>query len=233
MATPDFTLLSNAINNTSVAGMTWIIPLMIVTMSVIMVTRDVEKIKQLYFPMGIAWTIIGVNVGWVTLSISAIVFVISTSSIEILGDVISAAITRTGTGIGDTGVLSKYGRTKRMTEQDEEMDNAGFRGNRREFLIEKQNIYKQEREERAWLREQTLREREEKMMNKLVKKNDKRLEKENKVREIIGIGSGIAQNTFWHDYGKQQPVITVQQVPNTVVEKAIKKNKRKNKRIFG
>ena len=87
MVQEGFDFIKDAFINTNLFGADWIIPLATIFMTLLLITRDYENWKVLAFPVGTAYQIIGLHVGFIILAIAGTIFVISSGSVKVLGSI--------------------------------------------------------------------------------------------------------------------------------------------------
>ena len=87
---PNFDLFTEAFTETWVVGTYWVIPLILVFITLLIITRDFEKWKILAFPVCVMWTVAGVPISPIILVITAIVCAIEALSIQVIGNKIMA-----------------------------------------------------------------------------------------------------------------------------------------------
>lgn len=88
--TPDLSLFTEAFTQTGIRGLNWIIPVFIIFLTMILITRDPNKWKILLLPTTIAWRVAGLQSHYLLVIIGVILFVQESLSLEILGQVITA-----------------------------------------------------------------------------------------------------------------------------------------------
>ena len=71
-------------------GAEWVIPLMVIFMSMVLITRDKEEWKVLFFPMCVGWLIAGLRPSYVLVFLGGVVFVVNELSLRVLGNVLSS-----------------------------------------------------------------------------------------------------------------------------------------------
>lgn len=90
--TPDLSVFTEAFSQTAVAGWFWAIPLIITFLSMLLITRDVEKWKILFLPVWSGWWIVGVRGNTLMEGLifvaGAVLLVIEMFSTQVLGNFI-------------------------------------------------------------------------------------------------------------------------------------------------
>lgn len=123
-------LIGDAFLRTEIGGFTYIVPLMVILLSLFLVTRDMNKWKTLFFPMSIAWYIVGLDVHLLILIVAGLIFAISSISLELISDIIESSAevirerrlsrgerTKFKSLITETKALVKERRAKKAIEQ--------------------------------------------------------------------------------------------------------------------
>lgn len=88
--TPDLSLFQQAFTYTEVYGMNWVIPSILVFLTLIMITRDYNRWKILALPTLLAWKIAGLPTSIVLLIIATIVYVQESLNLEVFGNFLTA-----------------------------------------------------------------------------------------------------------------------------------------------
>jgi hypothetical protein len=109
--TPDFTALTEVFTQTWTIGSQWLIPLVLVFLSMALVTRNIEKWKVLFFPMMVTLRIIGLPVHFLILSAGGILFVVELLSTQLIGKVLSPLVKATRRIVSDERYRSSEGRS--------------------------------------------------------------------------------------------------------------------------
>lgn len=95
MAT-DFTtglaLIKDVFTNTTVFGQLWIIPMLVVILTLVIITRDIKQWKIMALPVMIAWHIIGLKQSMPFFILAVFFFVIELLSTETAGNLLDVAI---------------------------------------------------------------------------------------------------------------------------------------------
>lgn len=89
-----FTLMNTIFADLVIFEITWIIGALLVLVTLIIITRDINEWKRLAFPICIAWHIIGISPGLLALFLTGVIFVINALSQIQLGEL-------TGVNYGD------------------------------------------------------------------------------------------------------------------------------------
>jgi len=98
----DFSLLSNISNNTNIAGTDIILGFIFIILSMLLITRDVEKWKILAFPLAIGFTVAGINISPVIVIITAIIFTIEGLSLQVIASLVDTISDKTMSLINTT-----------------------------------------------------------------------------------------------------------------------------------
>lgn len=91
-----FELISNVFTRTTVFGIDWIIPTIVIILTLIIITRDVNKWKTLALPVSAAWYIIGLKTSPVILVGAGLVMIMELISIETLGNLLDTVTEKAG-----------------------------------------------------------------------------------------------------------------------------------------
>lgn len=88
--TPDYTIIQEVFTYSRILLQGWIIPLIVTFLSMLLITRDVEKWKILAFPIWAGWWIVGIRgtglTNFIIFTITAILFVIEILSTQVIGN---------------------------------------------------------------------------------------------------------------------------------------------------
>lgn len=117
-----YTLLNSGFNELILFNVEWIISITVTFLSMLIVTRDVQKWKTLAFPIMLGWHICGLSPFFFAYLISAIVFAIEGISLSALGQVFSTASIRVARTFEKFVGETEWGRErklKRKLERDE------------------------------------------------------------------------------------------------------------------
>jgi len=85
-----FEIFSNSFIDTNIFDVSWIISIIFVFLTLLLITRDINKWKIMALPVTIMWHIVGLEPSFIFYMITAIVFVVEAFSIEIVGNVLEA-----------------------------------------------------------------------------------------------------------------------------------------------
>lgn len=86
--TPDYSLITEGFTYTWISGTKLIIPLILILLVMVFITRDVEKWKILALPVAILIRIMGVPTSILILIGAGIIFVIEVASTQVVGNII-------------------------------------------------------------------------------------------------------------------------------------------------
>lgn len=125
-----FSYLKNIFVETTIFNIEWFISLFLVFLTMIIITRETQKWKQLAFPVTVAWHIAGVTPSFLWYFATAIAFVIDILSLEVLGNTIS---TITGTAKRITGIEHKRQIQTAEKEVKKEFESAIKKARQKEF----------------------------------------------------------------------------------------------------
>lgn len=117
--TPDLTMFQQAFTYTEVYGMNWIIPTILVFLTMIMITRDFNRWKILALPTLLAWKIAGLPTSLVLLIIATILYVQESLNLEVFGNLLTAG---TETATKTTGGTLKWITSKLSKKKKPYMD---------------------------------------------------------------------------------------------------------------
>lgn len=105
--TTAFEMIADTFIHTNVFGVEYIIPFVIVVMTLVLITRNIYKWSILAFPVLVGWHVIGLRNSIILYVLSGIAFVISSMSTEVIGSMATAYD-------DDSGILGKiFNRNKR------------------------------------------------------------------------------------------------------------------------
>ena len=79
-----FELFENVIQNTNVFELTWLFSIILTLLTLLMITRDTQKWRQLLFPVLIGWDVAGVNPHPLTYVFVAIIYGIDIMSLQLV-----------------------------------------------------------------------------------------------------------------------------------------------------
>lgn len=83
-----FGILNSITINTTVFNIEWILSTALIFLTLLIITRDINKWKILAFPTTVMWHIIGIKPSFLMYAITAILFVIEALSLEIIGNLV-------------------------------------------------------------------------------------------------------------------------------------------------
>lgn len=110
------TLWQTTFTDTSIFGLTWLIAIPVILLTLVLITRQTEKWKTLAFPVAMIWHIAGLEVHQLLFIILGIMFVIDSISLEVLGQSLEV-IKRVGTGLMGIGKEAYKYRSEESTSQ--------------------------------------------------------------------------------------------------------------------
>lgn len=84
-----FDLIKNAIINTHILGIDWIISIPIIIITLLIITREYNKWKTLALPVMIGWHIIGIPQSVILYLVSSMLLAVDTMSLTQLGELIN------------------------------------------------------------------------------------------------------------------------------------------------
>ncbi len=87
-----FTSVNTIFDGSTYFGTEWLVPLLVVGVSMLLVTRDVREWKSLALPMCTLWLLIGLDVGILIFATSAIFFAVDVFSTKLLGQVMRVTV---------------------------------------------------------------------------------------------------------------------------------------------
>lgn len=87
--TTGFTYIKDIFVDSTFLNLDWIIGLFIVLVTLIIITRDIEKWKLLLFPIVLGWHIVGVHQNLIIFMFSSILFALALFDKEVVGNIIS------------------------------------------------------------------------------------------------------------------------------------------------
>lgn len=124
-STLDFSLIGNVFNHVDLGLEGLLVPLLVVAVSAVMITRRPRHLMLLLLPLGISWRIVGLNIPLPALLVSFVAWVVT-----IVGpEAISTGFRSIGNQVIDTAQQSAYGQKRyeahRLTE---EMKEARYEG---------------------------------------------------------------------------------------------------------
>lgn len=113
--TPDFSFFSQAFQHTPLAGITWIVPIMVVAITMLLITRDPNKWKVTFLPTLLSWRVIGLETSMIFIGIAVLLFVQESLQMDVIGNIVSATSLATTT-LKDTvrGRFGTAGRERQM-----------------------------------------------------------------------------------------------------------------------
>lgn len=85
--------IKNAFQVNFIQGFEWIPILILTYISILLVTRELQKQKILALPMYLAWGAIGIPTHYIITIILALFYIIETGAVTIIGNVIGKALT--------------------------------------------------------------------------------------------------------------------------------------------
>ena len=121
--------LINVFRNSNIFGVSWIIPIVLVLLTCVAITRDYNKWKTLVLPVATLWSAIGLNINYIILTGGAIMFVGSNLSVEVFGGILESV--KKVVGIQGTIREDKIGQLERMRTE-----------RKRIFRLGKENVNK-------------------------------------------------------------------------------------------
>lgn len=80
--TEGFTMIQTVFQGTRFAGIEWIIPIIVVFISLIIITRDFESWGLLAFPVCLIWNVVGFRIPLIFLIGSALFFAVTVLSLQ-------------------------------------------------------------------------------------------------------------------------------------------------------
>lgn len=83
-----YNVISNVFQNTYIFNTSWIISLIVTSITLMILTRDPEKWKEMWFPVTVLWHIAGITPFILVYVISAVLFVIEGLSIQTIGELV-------------------------------------------------------------------------------------------------------------------------------------------------
>lgn len=94
--TADWGLITNALQLSNIAGASWVVPLIIVFLIMLIITRDVEKWKIMAFPIMAGLKVVGIPrdypmVWLLFIMLAGIIFVMESMAHQVLGKVLRPA----------------------------------------------------------------------------------------------------------------------------------------------
>lgn len=92
---PDFSYVQEIFKYTYTFGLAWLVPLALMFLAMLVITRDTEKWKIMAFPMSILFWAMGMNGSamWLLIMIIAgVIFVIEALSTQVIGNIIQSVV---------------------------------------------------------------------------------------------------------------------------------------------
>lgn len=83
--TPDFSLLTETFSQISILGATWILPAILVVLSMAFLTRDIEQWKTLAFPMTVMWGFI-MPINLLIYLVTGVIFVLDIINMKVISN---------------------------------------------------------------------------------------------------------------------------------------------------
>lgn len=125
----NLTGLSNYFNETviGVEGTGWLIGIGVVFITVVLLTREVERMGTLMLPVAMGWHLVGLKQSPIFLMITTIVFIINSSSIEILGNVLKSVSEGTSTPKAVREAIAEKREKDRVKAQRKAIQQEGLR----------------------------------------------------------------------------------------------------------
>lgn len=87
----DFGVWTEIFTYTYIAGVRWLLPIMLTLIACLLISRDMEKWKIMAFPLLVMQKLMGIDVHFILLSATAILFVIEALSTEFVGNILLAS----------------------------------------------------------------------------------------------------------------------------------------------
>lgn len=132
--TQGFNVLRDSMNSSSIAGIDYVIPLILVFLTLVFVTRDLEEWKTLAFPILLMWGLAGIDVPLIFNALLGIQFVLTIIGIQRLGNVLGAVFTKPDV----TASLRKDIRAEKVRQQATKInDRLAKAGKTKGFIGEK------------------------------------------------------------------------------------------------
>lgn len=82
-----YDMLKGSITQVNVFGISWIIPTIIIVITLVLITRDIQKWKILTLPVSILYYLVGIKTSWVIMFAAAIIFAVESLSIQAIGNI--------------------------------------------------------------------------------------------------------------------------------------------------
>lgn len=79
-------------SNTELFYVNWAVSLLLVFLTVVMITRDIEKWKSLAFPVALMYTIAGMPISLPIVFVLSLIFVQSAVSMQLIGNLVGSAM---------------------------------------------------------------------------------------------------------------------------------------------
>lgn len=106
--------------NFSILGQNWIIGLVLVFLTCVLITRNVEKWKTIFFYATLGWAGVGITIHPAIITISALIFALEIVSIEKIGNMIQAVAKATKPIYESTGTMLENVGKKAILEKRKE-----------------------------------------------------------------------------------------------------------------
>jgi hypothetical protein len=89
-----FGLLNSVLTDTIIFNISWILSIIFVFLTLIIITRDVNKWKTLAFPVTILWHIVGITPSFILYIITGLLFIIDALSMQGIGNMLQVVISK-------------------------------------------------------------------------------------------------------------------------------------------
>lgn len=97
-----YIFIGEIFNQTTIFGFEWLWSLIIITLTLIIITRDLSKWGEIALPVSIGWYLAGLNVFIGVFFVTAIWFVLTNLSINVMGNIINHERFK------DLGIINKF-----------------------------------------------------------------------------------------------------------------------------